>query len=61
MMQMAHDSYCCERIPEGRQPYPTKRKGGVFIGDREVPREQIKDTCPLKCRPVNTTTEWTYC
>lgn len=57
--QMAHDSYCCERLPL-TQPYPTKRKDGLFIGWRAVPKEELQFPCPPKCRPANTS-DWSFC
>ncbi|KAI9562940.1 hypothetical protein GHT06_010396 [Daphnia sinensis] len=57
---VAHDSYCCESIPNG-QPYPTQRKDGLFVGGREFPEEELETPCPIKCRPANTTSEWSFC
>lgn len=59
--QMAHDSYCCEKIPLG-QPFPTQRKDGFFIGWRAVPTEELQFPCPQRCRPVNVTSpDWNFC
>ncbi|XP_032798069.1 uncharacterized protein LOC116934719 isoform X2 [Daphnia magna] len=56
---IAHDSYCCERLPL-THPYPTKRKDGLFIGWRAVPKEELQFPCPPKCRPANTS-DWSFC
>lgn len=60
IMQMAHDSYSCEKFPDTR-PYPTQRKDGLFVGGRKFQGVQLNIPCPLKCRPANATSEWTYC
>ncbi|XP_032783041.2 uncharacterized protein LOC116920961 [Daphnia magna] len=57
---MAHDSYSCEKFPDTR-PYPTQRKDGLFVGGRKFQGVQLNIPCPLKCRPANATSEWTYC
>ncbi|XP_046459065.1 uncharacterized protein LOC124205651 isoform X1 [Daphnia pulex] len=59
---MAHDSYCCEKIPSSR-PFPTQRKDGFFIGWRAVPKEELQFPCPQRCRPANVTSpsDWNFC
>ncbi|XP_059351552.1 uncharacterized protein LOC130689401 [Daphnia carinata] len=57
---MAHDSYCCVKIPHSK-PYPTQRKDGLFVGRPTYTKGILKIPCPRKCCPANTTTEWTYC
>ncbi|XP_046637085.1 uncharacterized protein LOC124315451 [Daphnia pulicaria] len=59
---MAHDSYCCKVIPEPSQPYPTRRKNGLFIGYRAVPEEELQYPCPKECRPTTDGfSEWNFC
>ncbi|KAI9563629.1 hypothetical protein GHT06_011093 [Daphnia sinensis] len=58
---VAHDSYCCESIGFSK-PFPTKRQGGLFIGYRAVPSEELRGPCPEKCRPQNvTSSDWNHC
>ncbi|XP_045028866.1 uncharacterized protein LOC116920980 [Daphnia magna] len=57
---IAHDSYCCERFPNSK-PYPSQRKDGLFVGRPIYSKAILKSPCPQKCRPANTTSEWTYC
>ncbi|XP_057368441.2 uncharacterized protein LOC130689516 [Daphnia carinata] len=57
---IAHDSFCCEKIPHSK-PFPTERKDGLFVGRRMYTTDILETPCPQKCRPTNTTSEWTYC
>ncbi|KZS10272.1 uncharacterized protein LOC116936196 [Daphnia magna] len=57
---IAHDSYCCEKFPNS-QPYPTERRDGLFVGRPVYTEAILKAPCPKKCRPANTTSEWTVC
>lgn len=56
---IAHDSYSCAKF--GGTPFPTKRKGNCFVGDRKICNSNRSFTiCPMVCRPKNHT-DWNYC
>ncbi|XP_047479827.1 uncharacterized protein LOC125032611 [Penaeus chinensis] len=61
---VAHDSFSCERFPEGSRPFPTQRVNGTYIGNyaggQDVDHLLVTTPCPVKCRPKNHQ-DWTYC
>jgi hypothetical protein len=69
VIQMAHDSYCCQDVQFPSQPFPSPRQNRMFVGWREVGKdgENLTDPCPEKCRPQNLTAgtfaavDWTFC
>ncbi len=70
VIQMAHDSYCCQDVQFPSQPFPSPRQNRMFVGWRQVGKdgENLTDPCPEKCRPQNLTAgtfaasaDWTFC
>ena len=61
-----YDSYNCEKHKElgvGR-PWPTKRRGGFYVGSGPTKGSVINKLrnvkCPVACRPENHR-DWLYC
>nr|XP_027215808.1 uncharacterized protein LOC113808576 [Penaeus vannamei] len=60
---MSHDSYFCQRFPDGFRPFPIQRENGHFIGnvmDVEIDPMFANQPCPVACRPKDHQ-DWTYC
>ncbi|XP_069975263.1 uncharacterized protein, partial [Penaeus vannamei] len=51
----SHDSFHCQVYPVGARPFPTRREGGLYVGNREYTnttrRLLVEKHCPLACRP----------
>ena len=60
---MIHDSYGCMKNHNSR-PFPSKRKGGCYVGRHYDPYYKCEDIfffeCPIECRP-NNHSNWINC
>lgn len=63
-ISVIHDSFMCKNFHDS-EPWPTKRKGGCYVGGRhksncETEFEEGFRQCPVECRPKKHG-DWIYC
>ena len=63
-ISVIHDSFMCKNFHDS-EPWPTKRKGGCYVGGRhksncETEFEEGFRQCPVECRQKKHG-DWIYC